>query len=108
MRIVFMGTPSFAVPSLEALARKHDVALVFTQPDAVRGRGRVQVPSEVKERSFGLGLPVMDAARLGDEAYEAICAVSPDVICVAAYGCILPGRVLEAAPYGCVNVHASI
>ena len=108
MRIVFMGTPSFAVPSLKALAAAHDVALVVTQPDAVRGRGRVLVPSEVKAAANELGIPVVDASRITDEVFETIQAAEPDIICVAAFGCILRERVLTAAPYGCVNVHASL
>ena len=59
MRVVFMGTPDFAVPSLEALAERHDVALVLTRPDAVRGRGKALVPSPVKARALELGLPVI-------------------------------------------------
>lgn len=108
MRIVFMGTPEFAVPSLKALASCHDVALVLTQPDAVRGRGRVLVPSEVKVMASELGIPVVEAARIDDGAFEAIEAAEPDVVCVAAYGVILRQRVLDAAPFGCINVHASI
>ena len=108
MRIVFMGTPAFAVPSLRALAVSHDVALVLTQPDAVRGRGRVPVPSEVKAAAVELGIPVLEASRITDEVFESVQAASPDIICVAAYGCILPQRVLDVAPLGCVNVHASL
>ena len=108
MRIVFMGTPAFAVPSLRALAKRHDVALVLTQPDAVRGRGRVPVPSEVKLAATELGIPVVDAQKIDDEAFAAIEAAKPDVICVAAYGVILRQRVLEAAPFGCINVHGSL
>ena len=108
MRIVFMGTPSFAVPSLRALAANHDVALVLTQPDAVRGRGRVPVPSEVKAAAAELGIPVLEASRITDDVFEAVQAAAPDIVCVAAYGCILPQRVLDVAPLGCVNVHASL
>ena len=108
MRVVFMGTPAFAVPSLKALAANHDVALVLTQPDAVRGRGRVPVPSEVKEAAVELGIPVLEASRVTDEVFCAVEAAAPDIVCVAAYGCILPKRVLDVAPLGCVNVHASL
>ena len=108
MRIVFMGTPAFAVPSLKALAERHDVALVLTQPDAVRGRGRVPVPSEAKAAAAELGIPVVDAARIDDDAFAAIERSRPDAICVAAYGCILRQRVLDVAPYGCINVHGSL
>lgn len=108
MRVVFMGTPGFAVPSLKALATHHIVALVLTQPDAVRGRGRALVPSEVKAAALELGIPVVEASRIDDDAFSAIEEARPDIICVAAYGCILRQRVLDAAPFGCVNVHASL
>lgn len=108
LRVVFMGTPEFAVPSLEALALDHDVALVLTRPDAVRGRGRALVPSPVKARALELGLPVLEASRVTPEVMGALRDAAPDVICVAAYGCILPDDVLELAPGGCVNVHASL
>ncbi len=108
LRVVFMGTPEFAVPSLEALALDHDVALVLTRPDAVRGRGRALVPSPVKARAIELGLPVLEASRVTPEVMGALRDAAPDVICVAAYGCILPDEVLELAPGGCVNVHASL
>ena len=108
MRIVFMGTPAFAVPSLKALAAAHDVALVLTQPDAVRGRGRVPVPSEVKAAAVELGISIVEASRITDEVFSAVAAAAPDIVCVAAYGCLLPQRVLDVAPLGCVNVHASL
>ncbi len=109
MRVVFMGTPDFAVPSLKALvAAGHEVPLVFTRPDAVRGRGRKLVPSPVKAAATELGLPVFETARMTPEAKDALRAAAPDVICVVAYGCILPDDVLAAAPLGAVNVHASL
>lgn len=107
MRIVFMGTPAFAVPSLRALAGAHDVRLVLTRPDAVRGRGRRLEPSAVKAAATELGIDVLEAKRITDEVMDAIRAAEPDVIVVAAFGCILPDAVLTAAPLGCVNVHAS-
>lgn len=107
MRIVFMGTPEFAVPSLRALAGAHDVRLVLTRPDAVRGRGRRLEPSAVKAAATELGIDVLEAKRITDEVMDAIRAAEPDVIVVAAFGCILPYAVLTAAPLGCVNVHAS-
>lgn len=107
MRIVFMGTPEFAVPSLHALAGAHDVRLVLTRPDAVRGRGRRLEPSAVKAAATELGIDVLEAKRITDEVMDAIRAAEPDVIVVAAFGCILPDAVLTAAPLGCVNVHAS-
>lgn len=107
MRIVFMGTPAFAVPSLRALAGAHDVRLVLTRPDAVRGRGKRLEPSAVKAAATELGIDVLEAKRITDDVMAAIRAAEPDVIVVAAFGCILPDAVLEAAPLGCVNVHAS-
>ena len=107
MRIVFMGTPAFAVPSLRALAGAHDVRLVLTRPDAVRGRGKRLEPSAVKAAATELGIDVLETKRITDEVMDAIRAAEPDVIVVAAFGCILPDAVLEAAPLGCVNVHAS-
>ena len=108
MRIVFMGTPDFAVPSLRALAAAHDVALVLTRPDAVRSRGKKLEPSPVKAAALELGLPVLEAKRMEPEVVEALRAARADVFCVAAYGCILPDEVLTMAPLGCVNVHASL
>lgn len=107
MRIVFMGTPAFAVPSLRALAGAHDVRLVLTRPDAVRGRGKRLEPSAVKAAATELGIDVLETKRITDGVMDAIRAAEPDVIVVAAFGCILPDAVLEAAPLGCVNVHAS-
>ena len=108
LRVVFMGTPEFAVPSLERLAESCDVALVLTRPDAVRGRGRALVPSPVKARALELGLPVVETSRITPEVADALRAAAADVFCVAAYGCILPDEVLNMAPGGCVNVHASL
>ena len=108
MRIAFMGTPDFAVPSLRALAAEHEVAIVLTRPDAVRGRGRALVPSPVKAAALELGIPVTECTRITDEVFAALVAARPEVICVAAFGCLLPDRVLELAPHGCVNVHASL
>lgn len=108
MRVVFMGTPTFAVPSLKAVAAAYDVALVVTRPDAVRSRGKMLEPSPVKQAALELGLPVLETARMTPEALDALRAVQADVFCVAAYGCILPDEVLTMAPAGCVNVHASL
>lgn len=110
LRIVFMGTPDFAVPTLSALADAFDVALVLTRPDAVRGRGKALVPSPVKERALELGIPVLEAKRIRADELAAIRAAAPDAICVAAYGAILPDEVLgdRMARLGCVNVHGSL
>lgn len=108
MRVVFMGTPDFSVPSLSALAERHEVTLVVTRPDAVRGRGRALVPSPAKARATELGLAVLEARRMTPEALDAVRAAEPDVICVVAFGCILPDELLALAPLGAVNVHASL
>ena len=108
MRVVFMGTPSFAVPSLAALAQDHDVALVVTRPDAVRGRGRRLQPSPVKAEAQRLGLPVLEARRVGSDEISQIASVQPQVICVAAYGAILPDELLDVPELDTVNVHASL
>ena len=108
MRVVFMGTPSFAVPSLKKLADSFEVALVLTRPDAVRSRGKKLEPSPVKEAALELGLPVIEANRMTEDVLDRLRDVQADVFCVAAYGCILPDEVLHMAPLGCVNVHASL
>ena len=108
MKVVFMGTPEFAVPSLRALADAFEVALVVTRPDAVRSRGKALEPSPVKRCALELGLPVLEAARMTDDALAELKRCDADVFCVAAYGCILPDEVLTMAPAGCVNVHASL
>lgn len=109
MRIVFMGTPAFAVPSLSALVEAgHEVSLVLTRPDAVRGRGRSLTPSPVKERALELGIPVLEASRVTDDVFSRLVGAAPELVVVAAYGCLLPERVLELPRLGCVNVHASL
>lgn len=108
MRVVFMGTPDFAVPSLAAVANRHEVTLVVTRPDAVRGRGRELVASPVKAKAQELGLPVLEASRMTDDVKAAIEAAAPDVMVVVAFGCILPDDLLEVASLGAVNVHASL
>lgn len=108
MRVVFMGTPAFAVPSLESLVLHHDVVLVVTQPDAPSGRGNALRPSEVKISADALGLKVCQPTALKGEIVGRIRSVAPDVICVAAFGMLLPPDVLEIPAHGCVNVHASL
>jgi methionyl-tRNA formyltransferase len=110
MQIVFMGTPAFAVPSLEALA-KSGVGLVgvVTAPDRPKGRGQVLSPPAVKEAALGLGLPVHQFERVkAPEAIDQIRALEPDLIVVVAFGQILPKALLEIPPKGCINVHASL
>ena len=108
MRIVFMGTPEFAVPSLKAVAAAYDVVLVVTRPDAVRSRGKKLEPSPVKACALDLGLPVLEAKRMDAEAIDAVRAAAPDLICVVAFGCILPDELLAVAPLGAINVHGSL
>lgn len=109
MRIVFMGTPSLAATILESLIPQHEVIAVYTRPDAVRGRGKSLVPSPVKTVALEAGLPVFTPRTLRNaEEQQALAALEPDVICVAAYGAILPREVLEIPRFGCLNVHASL
>jgi len=109
-RIVFMGTPSFACPTLAALiAGPHAVVGVVCQPDRPRGRGLATTPPPVKSLALAHGLPVYQPAKVRTgELREWLRALAPDVVVVAAYGRILPRDVLELPPHGCVNVHASI
>lgn len=108
MRVVFMGTPEFAVPSLRALAKYHTVTLVVTRPDAVRGRGKRLIPSPVKSAAIDLGIPVLETRRMGTDEIALVRQEMPDIICVAAYGAILPDELLAIPAYGTVNVHASL
>ncbi|MDO8848301.1 MAG: methionyl-tRNA formyltransferase [Coriobacteriia bacterium] len=108
MRVVFMGTPAFAVPSLEALHEHHEVVAVVTMPDRVSGRGGELRPCEVKVAAETRGLTVLHPTTLRGEVADHIRALRPDVICVAAFGMLLPPVVLEIPPHGCINVHASL
>lgn len=108
MRVVFMGTPAFAVPSLALLAERHDVVTCVTRPDRAAGRGRHPRPSPVRALADSLGIPVMQPATLSGEATETLAALHPDIVCVAAFGMLLPVETLNVAPHGCVNVHASL
>ena len=111
MRIVFMGTPDFAVPTLDALVvGGHDVVAAYTQPPRPGGRrGRELVPSPVQRRAAELGIPVRSPTRLkGAEEQAAFAALDADVGVVAAYGLILPQPVLDAPAKGCLNVHGSL
>ncbi len=108
-RLIFMGTPEFAVPSLRALAERYEVALVVTQPDRPAGRSRALRPPPVKAAAQVLGLRVYQPDSLrGSEALTALREAQPAAIVVAAYGEILRRNVLELPPRGCVNVHASL
>ena len=109
MRIVFMGTPEFAVPCLSALIEKHDVLAVFTQPDKPKGRKQILTPPPVKEEALKHNIPVYQPKTLKDgEAFKLLSEIKPDVIIVVAYGKILPKEILELPRYGCINVHASL
>ncbi len=110
MRIIFMGTPDFAVPTLDALiAAGHEVACVYTQPPRPANRGKRETPSPVHARAETHGIEVRHPARLRDPAeQEAFAALNADVAVVAAYGLILPQAVLDAPRHGCLNVHASL
>ncbi|MCK9918258.1 methionyl-tRNA formyltransferase, partial [Microbacteriaceae bacterium K1510] len=109
-RILFMGTPDFAVASLEALLEAgSNVVGVVTQPDRPVGRKRVLTPPPVKEAALRHGLPVLQPEKVKEEsALAEILAIAPDLIVTAAYGQILPKRLLDAPRLGCVNVHASL
>lgn len=110
MRIIFMGTPDFAVPTLDALvAAGHDIAAVYTQPPRPAGRGKASRPSPVQARAEALGLPVRTPLTLRDQAEQAAFDdLDADVAVVAAYGLILPLPILHAPRLGCLNVHASL
>lgn len=109
MRVVFMGTPEFAVPSLTSLHAEHDVVAVYTRPDAASGRGRTTIPSPVAQVADELGIPLIKPASMRtDDSIALLAEHAPEVIVVAAFGMILPRSVLEIPPLGCINVHASI
>lgn len=110
MRLIFMGTASFACPTLDALlASSHEVIAVVTQPDRPRGRGRKPAPSAVKLMVLEHHLNLLQPASLRPpEVVNELATFQPDVIVVAAYGNILPPAVLELPPYGCINLHASL
>ena len=111
MKIVFMGTPEFAVPCLRSLAEStHEVAAVFTQPDKPKGRGYKLIPTPVKAAAQEYGIPVYQPASLkkDDDAVETMRIlndIAPELIVVTAYGKILPKEILELPKYGCINIH---
>lgn len=110
MKIIFMGTPEFSVPSLEALIDKYGVQCVFTQPDRPKGRGNKVTMSPVKEVALKNEIPVFQPIKLknNDEMIETIKAYEPDFIIVVAFGQILTKAVLDIPKYGCINLHASL
>ena len=109
MKIIFMGTPDFAVPALKALiASRHEVTAVYTKPDQEAGRGRKIVFPPVKEAALEAGIPVFQPEKLGKSAVEEMRTIPADVIVVAAYGKILRPSVLNMTRFGCLNIHASL
>ena len=110
MKVVYMGTPDFAVPPLEALAEAgYEVAAVVTQPDKPKGRGKTLLPTPVKEAALKHGIPVWQPAKVREpEFMEKLEALKPDVIIVAAFGQIIPEKILNLPEYGCLNIHASL
>ena len=107
MRVVFMGTPTFAVVVLDSLVEAgHDVVGVYTQPDRGSGRGRRPTSPPVKRSSLARGLRVYQPDSLRTQAvYDELASLSPEVIAVAAYGRFLPTAILSLPPLGCLNVH---
>ncbi len=111
MKIVFMGTPDFAVPTLEALIRGgHSVTAVVTQPDKPKGRGKAAGMPPVKIKAMEYKIPVYQPERIrkDDAFYDELVKLQPDAIVVAAFGQILPERILRLPRLGCINVHASL
>jgi len=110
MRVIFMGSPDFAVPALRALAAAHEVVAVYAQPPKPAGRGQKETPCPVHRAALELGLPVRTPARVKRDTAEhaAFAALNADVAVVAAYGLILPLPMLEAPRLGCLNIHASL
>jgi methionyl-tRNA formyltransferase len=110
LRIVYFGTPEFAVPALRALiASTHDVVALVSQPDRPRGRGQKLQPTPTKLAAEAAGVPVLQPTRLKEDAFaDALRALSPDLGVVAAYGRIIPDRILEIPRLGLINIHASI
>ena len=110
MRIVFAGTPEFAVPPLRALLDSpHEICGVYTQPDRPAGRGRKLTPSPVKVLALEAGLPVFQPETLKDEAAQRhLRNLKPDLMVVVAYGLLLPRAVIDIPPLGCINIHASL
>lgn len=110
MRVVYMGTPDFAVDTLEAIVKDgHEVLLVVTQPDKAKGRGKKLQYTPVKEKALEYDLPVAQPEKVREESFmEELENLAPDVIVVVAFGQILPERILNIPKFGCINVHASL
>ena len=110
MKIVYMGTPDFAVPPLAALVENgYEVTAVITQPDKPKGRGKTLMPTPVKEEALKHEIPVYQPAKVRDpEFLETLKKLEPDMIIVAAFGQIIPKVILDMPQYGCINIHASL
>ncbi len=109
MKIVFMGSPEFSVPVLDALHQAHEIAAVYCQPPRPAGRGKADRPTPVHARALALGLPVRHPVSLRtEEAVAEFSALGADVAVVVAYGLILPQSILDAPRLGCLNIHASL
>ncbi len=110
LRIVFMGTPEFAVPTLQALLDgPHQIVAVYTQPDRPQGRGKKLTPPPVKVLAEQAGIPIFQPEKFAtQDAYERFCSDAPDLAVVVAYGKILRARFLAVPPLGCINCHASL
>lgn len=110
MKIVYMGTPDFAVPALAALAESgYEVAGVVTQPDKPKGRSKTLVPTPVKEEALKYGIPVYQPKKVREpEFVETLKEIGPDIIIVAAFGQIIPKEILDMPEFGCINIHASL
>lgn len=111
MKIIFMGTPDFARDSLKAIVEEgHEILAVVTNPDKPKGRGMKMIASPVKEYAIEQKLPVYQPIKVRNntEFIEEMISLRPDLICVVAYGKILPKEILDIPPYGCINVHGSL
>lgn len=110
MRLVFMGTPDFAVPALQTLAAsRHEVVGVVTQPDKPKGRGKHLQAPPVKEAALELNIPVYQPEKVREESFvEELAQLNPDAIIVAAFGQLIPKTILDMPKYGCLNIHASL
>lgn len=109
MRLVFAGTPQFAAPILDAVAQRHVVLAVLTQPDRPRGRSLRPEASQVKIAATKLNIPVLQPERLqGSAVVDQLTSLTPEAIIVAAYGHILPAELLSLPPQGCINIHPSL
>lgn len=110
MKIIFMGTPDFSVGTLEALADAgHEIVLAVTQPDKPKGRGKEMQYPPVKEAALKRGIPVFQPRKIREpECMEELARYQADVMVVVAFGQLLPAKILQMAPYGCINVHASL